>query len=87
MAVIVAVAEPELPSAMLTLPIESATGASSSVMVPTPWPSASVTPPDTTARLARNVSSISSVVSPFTFTTTVLLVSPGAKVRVVMTVP
>ena len=73
---------------MLTLPIESATGASSSVMVPMPWPSASVTPPERISRLARKVSSISSVVSPFTFTTTVwLVVSTGGKVRVVMTVP
>ena len=55
---------------------------SSSVMVPTPWPSAMTAPPVGLDRLTRNVSSSSSTRSPLTRIVTVWVVEPGAKVRV-----
>ena len=69
---------PALPSAWVTLLTLRA--ASSLRMVPAPWPSVNcaLTGLD---RLTKNVSSGSGVVSPFTATVIVLLVSPGLKVR------
>ena len=53
---------------------------SSFVIVPCPWPSASVAPTGP-LRLTRKVSFGSTVVSPLTTTAIVLLVWPAAKVR------
>ena len=74
----VAEAVPELPSATDALPIEMVGGASSLVIVPTPWLSAIValTAPE---RFTKNVSSASLTVSPTTGTKIFWVVCPGVK--------
>jgi hypothetical protein len=59
--------------------IESDGDPSSSVIVPTPWPSA-IVPLTGLLRSTSNVSSASSSVSPLTSTVTVFVVSPVRKV-------
>jgi hypothetical protein len=74
-----ALAVPLFPSGTVTSSIETFGAASSSPIVPTPWPSAIVA---LTAleRLTSKVSSASSRVSPLTSTVTVFVVSPVRKV-------
>ncbi len=74
---------PLFPSTTETSLIVIETG-SSSVIVPTPWASAIVTPVGVgIVRLTTNVSFPSLSVSPLTVTATVLLVCPGVKVSTV----
>ncbi len=63
-------------------PAGGCVGASSSTMVPTPWASARAATLVGLDRLTSNVSFGSSTPSPCTGTTTVLEVSPGAKLTV-----
>ena len=71
---------PEFPSVTVTSPTEIVGGASSSVIVPMPWPSAIVALTGS-ARLAANVSSTSSSVSPIVCTVNWRVVTPGLKTR------
>ena len=76
-------AEPLSPSVTLASPIDSEGSPSSSVIVPVPVRDDSVEVAPACADSSRDkVSSGSSVVSPLIGTETVLLVSPGSKVRV-----
>ena len=77
----VALTVPLSPSVTVTLLTESVGWASSSVIVPTPIPSAIVTL-DGFDRLSVNVSFASSSVSPWTRTVTCFVVSPAAKLSV-----
>ena len=76
----VALTVPELPSVTVTSPTEIVGGASSSVIVPRPSPSAIVALTGS-ARFAVKVSSISSSVSPIVCTVSVRVVIPGLKTR------
>jgi hypothetical protein len=71
---------PVFPSVTVTLPTETVGGGSSSVIVPTPVPSAMVTL-TASDRLTVKVSSISSSVSPLTRTVAVFVVWPGENTR------
>jgi hypothetical protein len=77
----VALTAPPLPSVTVTSLTETVGGASSSLIVPTPWPSAMVAF-DGFDRVSVNVSFASSSVSPTTSTVTVFVVCPGVNVRV-----
>ena len=71
---------PLLPSVTVTSLIARAGAASSLRIVPAPLASAMVAPP-APERLTLKPSSASATASPTTATVTVLVVSPGAKVR------
>ena len=77
----VAVTVPVFPSVTVLLPIETVGTGSSSVIVPTPVPSAIVALTGFESSTV-NVSLSSSSVSPFTSTGSVSVVSPGRKVSV-----
>ena len=74
----VALTVPALPSVTVTSSIESVGSGSSSVIVPTPWPSAIVAFVGF-ERLTKNVSFASSSRSPLTSTVTVFVVWPGGE--------
>ena len=74
---------PLSPSATLGLSIPTVGAASSSVIVPTPVEAEPSVALPGALSVSRTVSSGSSVVSPFTRTVAVLLVSPTANVSVV----
>ena len=76
-------ASPLSPSATLALPMLTVGAASSSAIVPTPVDAEPSVALPGSLSVSRTVSSGSSVVSPFTFTVAVLLVSPTANVSVV----
>jgi hypothetical protein len=73
------------PSTTVASPIDSVGVGSSSLIVPTPWPSASVALSGGD-RLTKKLSSSSSRTSPLTGTEIVFVVCPAAKVNVPLTV-
>ena len=78
----IALTVPALPSVTVTSLIEMVGAASSSVIVPMPWPSRMVALVGL-VRFTKKVSLISSSRSPWTWTVKVCVVTPGLKVTTV----